>query len=64
MAPWTLPSPSSIRDGGAVNTVAVQGGGFNGALAGTSDKLLVGGFNLRAASSDNWPRLPIGSLKL
>ncbi len=41
--------------GGAVNSVAVQGGGANGALAGTSDKILVGGYNLKAGSNDSGP---------
>ena len=41
--------------GGAVNSVALQGGGTDGALAGTSDKLLVAGYNLKAGSNDDGP---------
>jgi hypothetical protein len=48
---------------GAVNSVAVQGGGTDGALGGTSDKLLVGGYNLKAGSEDTGPTYQLVRLK-
>lgn len=41
--------------GGAVNSVAMQGGGFNGQLIGDGDKFLVVGYNLRTLSTEDGP---------
>ena len=50
----TFPMLNSYN--GAVNAVALQGPGFyGGPLTGTTDKFLVGGYNLHAGPNDNGP---------